>query len=107
METNLVRHILLCKFSPATTPEQFADCITRFQALTTKIDGILGFEYGANNSPEGLDRGMTHIITLSFASVAARDAYLPHPEHVKFAQWLGGSKLLDDLIVVDYLACSQ
>jgi hypothetical protein len=102
MQTDIVRHVLVCKFSSTTTAEQLAECMARFRALTTKIDGILSFEFGANNSPEGLDRGMTHVISLTFTSAAARDAYLPHPEHVKFASWLGGSKLLDELIVVDY-----
>lgn len=102
MKNQMIRHILFCKFSPTMTVEQFADLIQRFKSLQGKIEGIIAFEYGVNNSPEGLDQGMTHVISLTFANTAARDAYLPHPEHVKFAQWLGSCGLLEGLIVVDY-----
>jgi hypothetical protein len=45
---------------------------------------------------------MTHVISLTFVSPEARDAYLPHPEHVKFARWLGELGIIENLIVVDY-----
>jgi hypothetical protein len=104
MASTLVRHVLVLKFVPEMTEEQFAELIGNFKALTAKIEGIVGFEYGVNNSPEGLDQGMTHVITLTFKDVAARDAYLPHPEHVKFAGWMGSTKLIETLLVVDYIA---
>jgi hypothetical protein len=103
MKNTIVRHILVCKFVPQMTAEQFAEFIARFSALKEKIEGIISFEYGANNSPEGKDLGMTHVITLTFVDTAARDAYLPHPEHVKFGQWLGEAGIFKDLIVVDYV----
>lgn len=106
MENQIVRHVLLCKFSPQMTTVQFEELITAFRALKDKIPGILAFEYGANNSSEGLDQGMTHVITLTFADAAARDAYLPHPEHVNFASWFTGLGLLETLMVVDYTPIS-
>ena len=42
-----------------------------------------------NNSPEGKDLGFTHVHLMTFESAAARDAYLPHPEHARFGQLLG------------------
>ncbi len=103
MEKQIVRHILVLKFVPGMAAGQFDEVIHTFRELTHKIEGIVGFEYGANNSPEGIDQGMTHVITLTFADIAARDAYLPHPEHVRFASWLGGLKIIESLLVVDYI----
>jgi hypothetical protein len=102
MENKVVRHILFIKVSPQATAEKFAEVIRSFRDLTKKIDGILSFEYGENNSSEGLNQGMTHAIVLTFVDAAARDAYLPHPEHVRFARWLGETGVLDALIVLDF-----
>ena len=42
-----------------------------------------------NNSPEGKNLGFTHVYMLTFEDAAARDAYLPHPDHAKFGELLG------------------
>ncbi len=102
MENNTVRHILVCRTKAGVTPEQFNTFIAAFRELGTKIEGITGFEYGANNSPEHLDHGMTHVIMLTFVNTAARDAYLPHPEHKKFAQWFTQLGIVEELLVIDY-----
>ncbi len=102
MENDIVRHVLVCRFGAGTTDEQYKTFFTAFRELTTKIDGITGFEYGANNSPEGLNRGMTHMIMLTFANAQARDAYLPHPEHRKFAAWFTQLGIVEELLVIDY-----
>lgn len=102
MENQIVRHVLVGKFSREMSPEIFKELIREFRGLSTKIEGILSFEYGANISPEGLDQGMTHVITLTFVDAKARDVYLTHPEHVRFAQWMGGLHVLESLLVVDY-----
>ena len=102
MNNTIVRHILLCRFSPATTEEQLHTLFTTFGALADKIEGIVSFEFGANNSPEGLNHGMTHVIMVTFVNAQARDAYLPHPEHRKFAEWFTHMGILDELLVIDY-----
>jgi hypothetical protein len=102
MDNQIVRHVLVAKLSREMNPETFEAFIREFRGLSTKIEGILTFEYGANNSPEGLDQDMTHVITLTFRDARARDAYLIHPEHVRFAQWMGGLHILESLLVVDY-----
>jgi len=76
--------------------------VAAFRELASKIDGIVSFEFGANNSSERLDHGMTHVIMLTFANAQARDAYLPHPEHVKFAEQFTQMGILDELLVIDY-----
>jgi hypothetical protein len=40
---------------------------------------------------------------LTFDTPAARDAYLPHPEHAQFGALLGQFDVLADVFVVDYL----
>ena len=102
MENLIVRHILLGKFRPEMTAAQFEEFILRFRELAEKIPGILSFEYGENNSPEGKDMGMTHVIIVTFTNAAARDAYLVHPDHIRFGTWLGEINLLQDLVVVDF-----
>ena len=79
-----VRHLILCRFNEGTSGEQIRVFIDAFRALKDQIPGVLSFEHGANNSPEGLNRGMVHAALLTFESPAARDAYLPHPAHQRF-----------------------
>ena len=43
---------------------------------------------------------------MTFESVAARDAYLPHPEHKKFGDLLGKLAIVQDVFVVDYVPAS-
>jgi hypothetical protein len=97
-----VRHIVMFKYKPGATPEQIAQVTAAFRALQQKIPGITAFEDGVNNSPEGKNLGFTHVYMLTFESVAARDAYLPHPEHGKFGQFLGTVGIVADAFVVDY-----
>lgn len=102
METEIVRHMLVCRFKTGTTDEQLKTFFSAFRELTTRIGGISGFEYGPNNSPEGLNHGMTHVIMLTFVDAKARDAYLPHPEHRKFAAWFTQLGIVEELLVIDY-----
>ena len=102
MENKIVRHVLIGRFSQEMTAEIFEEFIHAFRGLSKKIGGILSFEYGTNNSPEGLNQGMTHVITLTFINAEARDAYLTHPDHALFVNWLGGLGILETLMVVDY-----
>lgn len=102
-----VRHIVVFKYKPEATPEQIKQVTDAFRDLQKKIPGITGFEDGVNNSPEKKNLGFTHVYMLTFESVAARDAYLPHPEHAKFGQLLGKLGVLADAFVVDYAASGE
>ena len=97
-----VRHIVVFKFKKTATPEQITQLTRAFRELRGRIPGITAFEDGVNNSPEGKDLGFTHVYQLTFESVAARDAYLPHPEHKRFGELLGKLGILEDAFVVDY-----
>jgi len=97
-----VKHVIAIRLRMDTTDEVFHAFIQAARELVNKIEGIISFEYGANNSSEGLNRGMTHVIVLTFAHVQARDAYLPHPEHRRFAEWVRQLDIIEELLVIDY-----
>ena len=95
-----VRHVVVFKYKAGTTDAQIRQVTDAFRALKDKIPGIVSFEHGVNHSPENLNQGFTHVYLLTFTNAAARDAYLPHPEHRKFGEMLGS--VLEQPFVVDY-----
>jgi hypothetical protein len=98
--TKTLRHVVLFKFKESSTPEDIKAVETAFAELPSKISEIVDFEWGINNSPEGLEKGFTHCFFLTFKSEADRDAYLPHPDHKAFGDIV--SPHLEDVLVVDY-----
>lgn len=99
-ETALLRHVVLFKFKEDTTTEQITAVENAFSALPRKIEEIVSYEWGINNSPEGLDKGFTHCFFLTFKSEEDRAAYLPHPDHMAFVAL--ASPFFEDVLVVDY-----
>lgn len=100
--TKPLRHVVLFKFKESATPEQVEKIVTEFRGLSKKIPVIADFEFGINNSPEGLNDGLTHCFFVTFKSEKDRDAYLPHPAHKAFVEVL--KPHLDKALVVDYVA---
>lgn len=98
-----VRHVVVFKYKPGATPDQIRQVTEAFAALQKSIPGITAFEHGVNNSPENKNLGFTHVYLMTFTNAAARDTYLPHPEHRKFGQLLGQLGILEDAFVVDYV----
>lgn len=99
-EEKQLRHVVLFKFKDGTLEEDIKKVEQAFAALPGKIPQIKAYEWGINNSPEGLDKGFTHCFFLSFDTEADRAIYLPHPDHKAFGDILGPH--LDDVLVVDY-----
>ena len=97
-----LRHVVLFKFKPEATKEQIQEIVAGFQALPKKIDGISGFEWGTDISPEGRADGFTHCFVVTFKDAKSRDAYLPHQAHKDFVATL--LPKLDKVLVVDYFA---
>ncbi len=95
-----LRHIVLFGFKEGTKDDDIAEIARRFAALPDLIPGISGFEWGKNNSPEGKNQGLSHCFLLTFETEAARDSYLPHPDHVAFATW--ARQWIERVTVVDY-----
>jgi hypothetical protein len=97
-----VRHVVVFKYKATATPEQIKEATEAFRALKGKIPGIVSFEHGENNSTEKKDLGFNHVYLVTFEDIAARDAYLPHPDHNKFGQLLGKLSIVEDVFVVDF-----
>lgn len=97
-----VRHVVVFKFKDTATDVQIQTLTDAFRDLQETIPGIVAFEHGINDSPEKLNRGLTHVYLLTFENAAARDAYLPHPEHKAFGNLLGELGIFEEVFVVDY-----
>jgi hypothetical protein len=97
------RHVVIFKFKADAPADRVRGVVEAFKALPGKLPAIQAFEWGTNVSPENLNRGFTHIFTLTFASQEALEKhYLHEPAHQEFVALLGG--LLDQALVVDYVA---
>ena len=79
-----VKHIVLLKFKDGTTEEQIAKFFDEVLDLSETVPGIDDYVSGANCNPEGRSQGMSHGFIMTFADIAARDAYIVHPEHERF-----------------------
>lgn len=97
--TAKLRHIVMFGFKEGTTEAEAAEIASRFAALRDLVPGIEDFEWGENNSLEGKSHGLTHCFALTFGSTVARDAYLPHPDHMAFVsfarQWIEHATVFD------------
>lgn len=102
MNDELLRHVVLIKFKEGTSPEDIAKVEDAFGALEDKIPEIKDYEWGTNNSPEGINKGFTHTFLVTFDSEEGREIYLPHPDHKAFVEVL--SPHMEDVLVVDYWA---
>lgn len=96
----LLRHVVLFQFKDSASEKEVQRVIKEFSELPSKIPQIAAFEYGTDNSPEGLAQGFTHCFLLTFNSEADREAYLPHPDHQAFGAAL--KPVLEKVLVVDY-----
>jgi heme-degrading monooxygenase HmoA len=99
-EQKMLRHIVLYKFKDNLTPGEVQEVIDAFAALPKKIDTIAGFERGTNVSPEEKSEGLTHAFVVTFRDEAGRDAYLKHPEHLKYVEVVRNRR--DKVVVFDY-----
>ena len=104
--TQTVRHVVVFKYKPEATPAQIQQITDAIRKLAASMPGILALEDGVNSSPENKNQGFTHIFLMTFKDAAARDAYLPHPDHVTFGQLLRSSGIFVDAFVVDYVPTS-
>jgi hypothetical protein len=79
----MVTHMVLFRVRTDVDLRAIERVMSQIGALQGRIPGILSYSWGAYASPEGLNRGFTHGFCMTFRDAAARDAYLPHPEHEK------------------------
>jgi hypothetical protein len=98
----VLRHVVLFQFKESSSKDDVQHVIDEFRALQAKIPEIASFEYGTDNSPEGLADGFTHCFLLTFKSEKDREIYLPHEAHKAFGEKLRPH--LEKVLVVDYWA---
>ncbi len=98
----LLRHVVLFKFKAEVTPAQVQEVADAFAALPKKIDVIKDFEWGIDNSVEGISGGFTHGFLVTFADEKGREIYLPHPAHEDFKKLVGPR--IEKVLVFDYWA---
>jgi hypothetical protein len=95
-----VKHIALIKFKEGTSTQQIDQLFDALLELTENVEGVEDYVSGTNNSPEALNKGLTHGFVMSFHDAASRDAYLTHPDHeaVK-SKFL---PIVEDIIIFDF-----
>lgn len=95
----MIDHIVLLQPKPGLTESDVEAMRAVVTGLQQKIPGIAAIHWGPNTSPEGLGRGYEHGFVVRFVDAAARDAYLPHPEHVAIVPEL--TTRTDSILVFD------
>lgn len=97
----MIRHTVLVRFRPDADTTKI---LAALSGLKSKIPGIIAIAAGADCSPESLQRGHTHGFTVDFTDAAARDAYLPHPEHQKVGAMIVAAAVggIDGVTVIDW-----
>lgn len=99
-EGKVLRHAVFFSFKESSSKEDVQRIVDAFRELPSKIEEIIDFQWGVNNSPEGFNDGLTHCFLLTFKDEAGRAAYLPHDAHKAFGDVLRGHN--DRVFVVDY-----
>ena len=97
---NQLYHIVLFQFKDSTS-EAKIEIIKKAALELSKIQGVENLTWGQNVSPEKLNKGLTHSLTMTFKNEYDRDSiYLPHPTHVDFGEVFVPE--LENLVVYDY-----
>jgi len=84
----MILHCVFMRFKSAISQTEKQALYDELVALRNVIPGITDVKYGPNVSPEGLNGGFLDGFIVTFESVEARDAYLPHPQHMAVAEKL-------------------
>jgi hypothetical protein len=100
--TSCLRHVVLFSFKSTSSAADVKSVEDAFRKLPSQIKEIKDFEWGKNNSPEGINQGFTHCFLVSFTSEKDCELYLPHPAHKAFVEVL--KPHLDKVLVIDYWA---
>lgn len=96
----LLRHVVMFGWKDGTDSAYINKIVAAFKELPTKISSIKSFEWGVNNSSEGLNGGLTHCFFVTFNNEADRSAYLVHPAHKEFVSLLNPAP--EKVTVLDY-----
>jgi hypothetical protein len=92
-------HVVLLRPRPGAEEAAISRLRGALAALLDAIPGITGLEFGPNVSPEGKGRGFDLGFVMTFEDAAARDAYLPHPDHVAVGPYV--EAVAEEVLVFD------
>lgn len=95
----MLEHVVLIKPKPEADTAAIAALWAGLGGLVESIPGITNLVVGENVSPEGKDNGYSLGFIVTFRNQAARDAYLPHPEHLAVVPLVRA--VADDVLVFD------
>ncbi|KAJ5616953.1 Dimeric alpha-beta barrel [Penicillium hordei] len=103
-----ITHIVLFQFKSEVAAEVVQDACERMLALknncvhpTSQQPYIKSASGGKDNSPEGIQNGITHAFVVEFANSADRDYYVQSdPSHLAFVKTLDG--LIEKAQVIDF-----
>ncbi len=79
----MIRHYVFVKFRNDVSDGDKQAAFRALANLTQTIPEIRAASFGTNLSPEGLTQGYEDGFAMDFDDLAARDAYLIHPDHRK------------------------
>ncbi|CAI4218507.1 unnamed protein product [Parascedosporium putredinis] len=104
-----VTHIVLFQFKSSLEKSTIDKVYRRMLALKSEClhpvrsrPYIKSIQGGSDNSPEGLQNGITHAFVVEFASTWDRDYYVnDDPAHKAFVQWVGSA--VEKATVVDFV----
>ena len=96
----MLRHLVLFKFAEGSSAEQRQAVIDAFQALPGRIGDVVSFEYGAESSGRGLNKGFTNGGLFTFRKEADLAHYRDHPAHQEFVAMTKG--IVEEIFVYDY-----
>ncbi|MDG1058033.1 MAG: Dabb family protein [Flavobacteriaceae bacterium] len=100
VQTPKLQHVVLIQYKDSVTSEEFKAIAQGAQTLK-EIEGVHNLQYTTNVSPEGLNKGYTHSLTLYFENETDRDeVYLPHSIHQAFVKLF--VPFTSDVLVYDY-----
>lgn len=104
----MIQHTVLIKFKKDTPAEEIKGIFADLQKLKKIIPGMKNFHGGKDVSIENAARGYTHGFIIEFEDSTSRNAYVPHPEHVKLAQRICSAceNGMDDVLVID-IECAE
>jgi hypothetical protein len=86
-----VTHVVLITWADHTDGPARHAVRQAIRSLQHRVPGVDDLREGESISPEGLESGFEYGFVITFPDAAARDAYLPPPEHLAVAEEIGRS----------------
>jgi hypothetical protein len=96
----MILHAVFFKMKRDAETQAIDELNAAIAGLQDVIPGITSYHWGPSCSPEGLEKGFDAGFVMTFVNAAARNAYLPRPEHLAVQPMV--LALVDDVFVYDF-----